>query len=280
MSESYVEQNEGNLLIKERIEANQLFTAGKLGMSEFLGVQVMLGGNLPQGDIRKLLTVNAGVFPDEDSTISSFIDTYLDSMSTLDILATWINYDKECVATKNSEFYPVPLRSLEPYYFDDPWSAALEDKRVTVVTPFVESIEKQYNRRKEIWGGNRSRSSKEVLPLFKLSLVKAPFHSMQKSEYNDWFEALEDLYNQTMQFDPDLVIVGAGAFALPLLSKLKKSGVSGIHLGGGTQILFGIKGSRWDEHEVISTFFNDSWIRPLPHETPQQQGLVEGGCYW
>ena len=50
-----------------------------------------------------------------------------------------------------------------------------------------------------------------------------------------------------------------------ILHKLKNAGKQAIHLGGATQLLFGIKGYRW-EHDYptkIATFFNDAWTRAL-----------------
>ena len=52
-----------------------------------------------------------------------------------------------------------------------------------------------------------------------------------------------------------------------------------IVLGGALQILFGVKGNRWNKHEVISKFFNQHWIKPLPHEVPNGATIKEVlGC--
>ena len=53
-----------------------------------------------------------------------------------------------------------------------------------------------------------------------------------------------------------------------------------LYLGGGNQLLFGLKGKRWDEHELLSKYYNEHWVRPLAHEVPKNNTLVEGGCYW
>ena len=53
-------------------------------------------------------------------------------------------------------------------------------------------------------------------------------------------------------------------------------------MGGGTQILFGIKGKRWDEHDVISTFYNEHWVRPSDEEIPERMEnmRIDTGHYW
>ena len=33
-------------------------------------------------------------------------------------------------------------------------------------------------------------------------------------------------------------------------------------MSGATQLLFGIKGKRWDDHPVISKLYNPAWVRP------------------
>jgi chemotaxis response regulator CheB len=73
---------------------------------------------------------------------------------------------------------------------------------------------------------------------------------------------------------------GAGAWSLPLVAHAKSLGAFAIHLGGATQILFGIKGGRWDMHPEVSAFYNEAWTRPSLCETPQGIQKIEGGCYW
>jgi hypothetical protein len=49
-----------------------------------------------------------------------------------------------------------------------------------------------------------------------------------------------------------------------------------------TQILFGIKGRRWEREYGDSTakLFNEHWVRPSPVETPDNKDRIERGCYW
>jgi len=51
-------------------------------------------------------------------------------------------------------------------------------------------------------------------------------------------------------------------------------------MGGSTQVLFGIRGKRWDNISEFHTFFNEHWTRPSKEETPEKVELVEGACYW
>ena len=101
-----------------------------------------------------------------------------------------------------------------------------------------------------------------------------------KTEFDDWFAALEYMYNEAMKIDFDIAIIGCGAYGFPLAAKLKKAGKQAIHLGGATQILFGIWGSRWDNVEPIRKLKNEFWVRPSKEETPSGAKKVENACYW
>jgi hypothetical protein len=58
---------------------------------------------------------------------------------------------------------------------------------------------------------------------------------------------------------------------------LKDMGKVAIHVGGSVQLLFGIKGKRWDDRTDIIT---EEWDYPLPQDCPQGKEVVENACYW
>ena len=66
------------------------------------------------------------------------------------------------------------------------------------------------------------------------------------TEYVTWFDALESMRAQIADKDFDVALIGAGAYGLPLAAFVKDLGRKTLHLGGVTQILFGIIGSRWE----------------------------------
>jgi hypothetical protein len=85
--------------------------------------------------------------------------------------------------------------------------------------------------------------------------------------------------------DFDIALIGAGAYGLPLAACVKQLGKKAIHMGGVTQILFGIIGRRWERpipggYPPLNRFFNDNWTRPLPQETPSGFEGIDGGAYW
>ena len=56
-------------------------------------------------------------------------------------------------------------------------------------------------------------------------------------------------------------------------------------MGGSLQLLFGIKGKRWEDPNYnknynYSELMNEYWIRPDERFKPKNAAQVEGGCYW
>ena len=89
------------------------------------------------------------------------------------------------------------------------------------------------------------------------------------------------MQNDIDKIDFDIALLGCGAYGMPLGSFIKtKKKKTAIYIGGGLQILFGIKGTRWDSHEVVSNLYNSYWTRPSDLEKPNNHMSVENGCYW
>ncbi len=102
----------------------------------------------------------------------------------------------------------------------------------------------------------------------------------QKTGYDTWFDALAAMEKQMDACDYEVAIIGAGAYGLPLAAHARDTGHVAIQMSGATQLLFGIKGRRWDTHPQISKLYNPAWVRPAPAEQPANKQAVEGGSYW
>ncbi|MGA1369100.1 MAG: hypothetical protein ACO394_11355, partial [Blastocatellia bacterium] len=119
------------------------------------------------------------------------------------------------------------------------------------------------------------------LPKFELILLPAVQSiAGSRTKYSTWFEALDDMSERIEQINFDVAIIGAGAYGMPLAAFVKSLGKKAIHLGGATQILFGIKGARWDQRPEYSQLYNEFWSRPDSSEIPSNYQRVENGCYW
>lgn len=272
---------EGNDLFARLI--HQPAAIGKIGRSELVALRHYLrradssGHCGSWGHHATLLYRNAGVYPFEPAIFSRFCKTFLETLTHLDALAVYFNWEENAVrrrfAPKATLMAP---RALEPFYHDQPWSRHLVGKRVLVVSPFAESIKAQYQRRREVWP-----TKPELLPDFELQTLRVPlFACLNAAEYPDWFVALDAMREQMASIPFDVAVVGAGAWSIPLVVHAKSLGAWAIHLGGATQILFGVKGRAWENHKQISAFFNEAWTRPSARETPQGIHKIENGRYW
>lgn len=282
-------QQAGNDLIARAVVTGEPFLAGRSGTVEldcltyFLRHRraALLRGRSPRQypvEVAAAMANNAGFFPATSENLDAFVAEYLAAVQLLDADAVWFNPGESDLAR---EFCPdaalVPLRSLEPYYHDDPWSEHLSGRRVLLVHPFAESIETNYRTKRTLLFGDS-----RVLPPFELHVIRAVQSiAGQPTEYASWFDALSVMKEEISAEEFDVLIVGAGAYGLPLAAHGKRLGRVAIHLAGATQILFGIKGRRWDSKEFISGLYNEHWTRPLPSETPLNYERVEdGGAYW
>lgn len=219
---------------------------------------------------------NAGFFPNNVDYLAKFGKKVReeDSSCCCCCCCCWNNEDLMIpFFDKNIVFGE--LAKLEPYDYFNPWTIALKGKNVLVVHPFADTIRKQYNRRKFLWKNH------DILPDFNLFTIKAVQSiAGEKTSFVDWFEALHYMENQMDSIDYDIAIIGCGAYGFSLAAHAKRSGKKAVHLGGATQILFGIKGKRWDNIPAVSKYYNEYWVNPSIEETPKNNTLVEGGCYW
>lgn len=220
---------------------------------------------------------NAGFFPKQQDKVMQFADLLLEKSKEADFLGA-LYPPMEDYVIKN--FAPqakvADLKVLEPWYVEIPWSRVLRGKKVCVIHPFEESIKKQYNNRAEIFKGT------EILPEFELKTLKAvqTIAGEKDPRFADWFEALNYMTEEALKMDFDIAIIGCGAYGFPLAANLKEAGKRVIHMGGCLQLLFGIKGKRWEENPAVIKYSNDYWVYPDADERPKNLEKVEGGCYW
>lgn len=215
----------------------------------------------------------SGFFPPTQENIDKFCELMLVDMGYVDILGSWLQNEKYFTNDlKDSKF--VDLICLEPYFSTNPWTKALHEKKILVIHPFADSIRSQFKKRKLLF------KNSEILPDFKSFEVIQSVQSLGGIDngFSDWFEALNYMKSEIDKKDYDICLIGCGAYGFPLAAHVKRQGKKSIHLGGSLQLLFGIKGARWDK--IRGELYNEYWIRPSDSEKPKTANLVEDGCYW
>ncbi len=253
---------------------------GRFGSTEIKAILFPLMPAFVQYYLKKRIFTNmhelSGFFPSNNQTIKKFSALMIEDMKQLDVLGSW-RIEERLLLKNFPDAKRVSLDSLEPYLSVNPWSEALAGKKVLVVHPFNLTIERQYNDKRTL-----IFKDQRVLPEFKtFETIKAvQTVAGQKSEFSDWFAALDSMKTEIDSKDYDVAIIGCGAYGFPLAAHVKRMGKKAIHMGGATQLLFGIKGKRWDNHPKIGILYNEHWVRPAPEDVPTRANVVEGGCYW
>lgn len=226
-----------------------------------------------QGTKNKMLT-NAGFFPTSNNALSHFSDLMFSIAPEIDILTT---FRPEEDLMPNVHCIKIRAPYLEPFWSDTPWTSSLKDKNILVVHPFAESVKKQYEKRELLFEKN------DILPEFNsLNIIKAVQSLGGKcNEFTSWFDALHYMEDEIDKVDYDVALIGCGAYGMPLAAHCKKMGKKAVHLGGSLQLLFGIRGNRWEtEQDIYMQFMNEHWVRPLECEKPAGAQNVENACYW
>jgi hypothetical protein len=279
--------------IEKALSENTGLLVGRFGTIEFETIWFhMMTGTLKK-DYLYVLERNAGVFGDAAS-ISRWCSEYASACRSSDIFATgWYAPIKvrEQEFFKDTSVVQTILRALEPYYWpvEERWSRALNGQKVCVVSSFTDTIKGQLAKGEEkIWpsGAIGLGPSGAIWPAAEWSFVKtgyAPSLALGRAGWEcdaeNWETCVEYVVGEVLKTGARLVILGCGGLAMVIAGRLKAAGKICIVMGGATQVLFGIKGRRWENHQ-ISGFWNSEWVGPSASETPAGASEVERGCYW
>jgi len=288
----HIPDDRANDIYSDLARNNDPFCAAKIGMVEAMSLRAFLLGRQNKtptnyNSVARLLHVNAGVFPASQESFDLFNQEFISHVRDLDFFGMWMFGDEPQSITEK-EMYEKYARksrvvhagSWDPFTqvfggCEAPWTQELEGKTVLVISPFIETIKKQYERREKIW------ENPHILPKYNLKVIKCPLsHALKESKFFSWIDGLNNMKEQMNSTEFDVCFVGAGAWGLPLAVHAKRLGKIGIHSGGDTQLMYGIEGRRWDNNSLIQKSVNEHWVRPSKDETPDNKGNVENGCYW
>lgn len=274
--------NEANKVISDLILKGEPAMVARFGgnealcTAEWIGIDKRIKKHFSKSILQRM-NLNAGVFPYGEDMATVFAQISRNAAKEVDFLGAWNSPMQDYLVKYEcrSDMQATNFASLEPYLCDTPWSAALKGKKVLVIHPFKETIEEQYKKRELLF------ENPDVLPEFELHTMQAvqTIAGEKDERFKDWEEALNYMHKTALEYDFDVAIIGCGAYGMPLAAKLKQSGKIAIHLGGATQLLFGIKGARWD-NDKRGVLYNEHWVRPSESEKPKSASKIENACYW
>lgn len=269
---------QGNNLIKNWIKNDRVFSVARIGLGgeTLVSYEMDKYGNYSERSM-SFLRNNAGFYGED---VENFAKEYIGGISCANLQVVWDNvpwiqeiqnylFEKHSKNSLKIHYY-----SIEPFYFDSPWSESLENKKVLVIHPFEKTIYKQYKIKNKLFEST-------VLPDFNLKIVKPPQSIAGNKPHSSWKESLEITKEKINKEDFDIALLGCGSYGLPLVNHIKnKLNKTAIYIGGALQIMFGIKGKRWDNMPKVNKLYNEYWVRPSEEETPPNCNLVEDGTYW
>ncbi len=281
--------------IKNALEKKEGAFIGRNGTIELETLLFRLYGYTPNqpypNSIARRIELHAGIWPPTKVFLDRWVFQMVEAIRNCDVLvAGWyepLKQQEETLLNSLNTLAPrIPLRSLEPYYVhpEKRWTSLLAGQRVAVISSFTQTIEEQIQKREEIWPlatDSLLPGNVEWVPIrtgYAPALAKGS--AEWPKEITNWADAVTSIVTKVKESKASIALIGCGGMGMVLAAELKKHGIIAIVLGGAIQVLFGIKGMRWQKHSVISHFWNDAWVWPKQSETPKGAGLIEGACYW
>lgn len=232
----------------------------------------------------------SGFFPADNSLLSRFARETLEHLGEVDVMAvrstvsehSFWGFEDFFITRFARQSVLIDLNSL--LQLGDPlsWTRSLKGKKVLVIHPFAETVLEQFEKREYLF------DIPDFLPdcdLDVLQAVQSVGDNSSLTGFATWFDALDSMRAEIATRDFDIALIGAGAYGLFLAAECKKQGKVGIHIGGATQLLFGILGRRWTDpgspdSASVLPYINEHWTGPKESEIPAGASKVEGGCYW
>lgn len=289
--ENYSRNVYGNRLlvedqIRDMLHSGIPFAAGRLGATECgiayehcrmrLGIQDYFS----ESTVRWLCSTS-GFFTErerEKKDIARYADMTINALKDIDIHLVWGRCGEAFLlrnyAASNAIFVQKDIIHFPWHNSGYTWLNGLYGKRVLVISPFSKSVQTQYDKRKKLF------TNENNLPDFELITYQALQTQMGESRgFKDWFEAYQYMEDEVLQIDFDVALIGCGAYGYPLTAAIKKSGRQAIEMCSSIQLMFGIKGKRWELRDYANQWWNDAWIYPL-ETPPQHYKKIEDGAYW
>lgn len=222
------------------------------------------------------LYTNAGIYCENEQSLIEWCERYIKAVQDLDYVLKWCpeQGDEYVINTVGSGKILTDFNQLEPFMHGEAgWHYNLSDRKVLCVSALSDTVTQQAEKYGDIWPGASIGDVVTVRSTYSEALTGL--------DPVDWRDKMSRLKDEIGKADFDFAVVGCGGYSLEICQFIKAMGKSVVHLGGAVQLLFGIRGKRWDGCFASEKWYGtQAWVRPMPHEVPVKCELVENGCYW
>jgi hypothetical protein len=289
------ENNELRSYLEDKIKNNTNFILPRISGIEnnfaYLGVCIANNKLTKEeynyiNNVIKSMKNNAGIKLTSIKSILKYSELYLDAFKLCDAYFDWdktgtyiqhiaLSHDFITTNFNKNKFWAL---SLDIFYniHNNPWTQALNGKRLLIISPFIESMKSKLDILPEIYGV-------DLFPNCEFIFLKPPqTHAAMPSDEFDielkrFIEQIKKIKD-----DFDIALCSCGGYANLVCAEIFKMNKSAIYVGGVLQMFFGIYGNRWltEKPEILRIYMNKHWSRPSENEKPEGHTNIEKGCYW
>ena len=282
--------------VKQKVETNSRFIIPRIAGIEnnYAALGAIVGQNKKISDqqkefIKKTIPTmknNAGIKISDINNIIIYSKLYLDAFHQCDLYLDWepwgdvVTYIQESYnfITLNFKRDRIWSFAMDVFHniYNNPWTLSLRNKRILIISSFVDSIKEKIDDREKIYGV-------DLFPDCKFVFLKPP-QTQGENPSREFVEELKDFHRQIDEVinDFDVALVSCGGYGNLVCSYIYQQGKSAIYVGGVLQMYFGIYGERWvrERPDVLNFFLNKHWSRPKESEKPKNNQKIENNCYW
>ena len=147
---------------------------------------------------------------------------------------------------------------LESFEYFNQWFPLLDGKKILIISPFDNEIRNQLQFKDELF----PKHFLKKYPNFRSVDYVHTYLTLDNYEkpHKNWFETYNYYCSQIDSKNFDIALLFCGCYAYPLSNYIyEKIGKSAIIVGGIGQLLFGIRGKRY-ENAYFQRFMNTQWI--------------------
>jgi hypothetical protein len=231
----------------------------------------------------KYVHENAGIYPVSSEGFQNFTKIWANVFKSLDDNDILFHYNcgkfDHLIFSHLSPNTPVTeaaiIKADQLALLDKPWTHGLSNKTILVIHPLENSIKCQvkvlHDLFKESEGGGYGKGDVHNLWVgsdTKIKVAKMILANGNNNPHRSFTETLQIMQERIDNAGHfDVAIIGAGGYGMPLAhycKNIKKK--SAIVMGGVSQLLFGIKGKRWENnryYEMLKKIRTRNWIWPL-----------------